>query len=726
VGRIRLLGVVALLCVACVARASGADDLAAKWGVYWTLAGKSVGPSNQGNTISWTWLTHGKALRQVTTGPDGKQIAADRIYLDDNGTLKIFTREQSMFGTVYGGQAEPDGSLVFNNGGWGGFALQLEGEDLVYRAVKWRRAGPEIREETERFAAVRTRLLAGGEGSDGAGDDSAMGPADSALAGPAAESGSGPAASTRSTLPADGTAYLELGQEVQGELAHEVLSLHGAPVGAYRIRGTKGQRICVRVASDDAYVHATMSTSLRWSRNEEYTTFLPPWHEDIPADRRPARRAPATMLVRMTGRERILWVGGFSPSLRDHLGTTYQHFNYLHNEGGMARQGSFVLQVWDAELPEPVARDPRLAAARHPGASETPWLGDLKGILDQPWLNEANGLISQLSLEDGRLVQRLIDSATGKRLADRVYAPTGRRGEFRRTLDGHVLEVQCDGSWTLSDGKYVTHAWRQGDGIQWKYMPVATSAYMTAGYLVPSQMKRSAWVVPTNESIARVQANLAAERESARLAAEARAREQDERQAIFFGALGGFASGLNSAVQDQRRMEDGFRHARVQGMRDGMAARAAIDASELAARLASASSSSPSASRPAQGAGTGSSLPTGPAQATSPASPVAASSSAAAGEPPFHSACMIIQEVQEGRRGARLLLSSIGQMGAEAPDAFRLADNFRQDAGGRYGQVPSALCMRDRDRARLEQTIESSIRQHSGKEIVRTGIAPRL
>jgi hypothetical protein len=34
--------------------------------------------------------------------------------------------------------------------------------------------------------------------------------------------------------------------------------------------------------------------------------------------------------------------------------------------------------------------------------------------------------------------------------------------------------------------------------------------------------------------------------------------------------------------------------------------------------------------------------------------------------------------------------------------------------------------MRDRDRARLEQTIESSIRQHSGKEIVRTGIAPRL
>lgn len=51
-GRIRLLGVVALLCVACVARASGADDLAAKWGVYWTLAGKSVGPSNQGNTIS--------------------------------------------------------------------------------------------------------------------------------------------------------------------------------------------------------------------------------------------------------------------------------------------------------------------------------------------------------------------------------------------------------------------------------------------------------------------------------------------------------------------------------------------------------------------------------------------------------------------------------------------------------------------------------------------------
>src|SRR5690606_16910150 len=208
------------------------------------------------------------------------------------------------------------------------------------------------------------------------------------------------------------------------------------------------------VASDDAYVHATMSTTLRWTRNDEYTTCLPPWHEDIPADRRPARRAPATMLVRMTGRERILWVGGFSPSLRDHLGTTYQHFNYLHNEGGMARQGSFVLQVWDAELPEPVARDPRLAAARHPGASETPWLGDLKGILDQPWLNEANGLISQLSLEDGRLVQRLIDSATGKRLADRVYAPTGRRGEFRRTLDGHVLEVQCDGSWTLSDGKY--------------------------------------------------------------------------------------------------------------------------------------------------------------------------------------------------------------------------------------------------------------------------------
>lgn len=87
---------------------------------------------------------------------------------------------------------------------------------------------------------------------------------------------------------------------------------------------------------------------------------------------------------------------------------------------------------------------------------------------------------------------------------------------------------------------------------------------------------------------------------------------------------------------------------------------------------------------------------------------------------------MIIQEAQEGRWGARLLLSSIGQMGAEAPDTFRLADNFRQDAGGRYGQVPSALCMRDRDRARLEQTIDSSIRQHSGKEIVRTGIAPRL
>jgi hypothetical protein len=549
-----------------------------------------------------------------------------------------------------------------------------------------------------------------------------------------------PVAATPSPAPAalgatpaspvpDGTHLLQVGDEVVGDIAAGVMlgkRRHATPIAAYRFAGRKGQRYCVRVASDDAYIHAYIDTKPRWDNLNRDQSWTWPWYTDIDAQTGAQGRRTATIMSTFRNdRERVLFLVGHKPVEQVQSGRRVLRYA----SDVLGGYGTYALQVWDPDYPEPVATDPRLAASRHPRASDAVWLGDLADVLDRPWLT-SNAVGTSFSLVDGRLVQKRVSMETGNALPDWIFDPTGRRGEYRLRQDGRILQIQCDGSWTLTGDNTFLHVRVRDGEIRWDNYTDLHRLHTPARYVTNRSVSK--WVPLTDANVAAALNQLAQDREYARISAEARARNQAEedarRHAMVMGIIGGFASGLSSAQASQQRMEDGFRQARASGVRQGLATRAAMNAAEARARLVrnggaqgnvtppGDSSAAPVADAAKDG---GLSLtvtgPDAPAETTSSPAPAKAQS--------LFAYCIAKLEFREGQSGKPVLyLSGVAEFEfSQKPDDARLAESFRSRLPPR---VSAPLCGSTDSRASAEDIMLGSVRQHPGWEVVRTGVAP--
>jgi hypothetical protein len=409
---------------------------------------------------------------------------------------------------------------------------------------------------------------------------------------------------------------LEIGQEIANSLQHGVRGKYGpkVPVGAYRFVGREGQRICARVGSADTYMHVYLADSLEPSAPPLFSSWLPPYDDSAYPTFTPWSRFQGTSFMATLPRsgEYVLYVvaHGHAPVRSYSGGREFQRYKHnLFAEQG----GTYALKLWDADAPEPPSRDKELARTQHADSAEETWMGNLAYLLQGRHVGQESAVALQFHMSGDNLVQQSVGLETGEKLRDWVYVPTGRRGEYRLQHDGRILQVQCDGNWTLTgNGAETLRFGVYGGGNQERFVQMDRLDFKPL-YRYPqgtlgTSTYADTWMPLNDRNVAQVLQYLddgrAIEAQNAANRARSAAEDAANQQRMMAGILGGFASGLAEEVADQQYAQDRFEGAVRRGQRDGLAIRRANQAADALQRMADDDAASDARDAPvAKGAG---------------------------------------------------------------------------------------------------------------------------
>lgn len=550
------------------------------WGPYAQVAGRS-GISDSGRTkVRWYWIEPGRSLMQ-----EYRRTKDDLVFRETLITLGSAPGTLLVAGRPVGLPPEPvrvasiqqDGRLFVQTGDPtpdAGYIVAMAGGNVLAHSAARLSGGRVVPNEEDDRAYTRFALEPGA--------------ADAVASADVVPSGNVPVAA--------GVPGLGIGEEVAGDLSTGIRGKYGPgiPIGAYRFVGQQGQRVCARVGSTDTYVHVYLADSLDPGVPPLFSSWLPNYDDFAAPTYTAGQRYQGTSLMATLPRSGEYFVYVVAHGQGPVAGVTGRQFQRYKHDLFSDQGGTYALKLWDADVPEPPSRDPELARTQHPDSGDATWLGNLAQLLEGQFVGQETAVALQFRMQGANLVQQSAALETGAPLPDWVYVPTGRRGEYRLARDGRILQVQCDGNWTLTGDKAETlHFSLYGGGGVERNVQMSRLDFKPL-YRYPSGRLGTTtygdgWMEFNDKNVAQVLQYLDDGRAIARENAENRARSAAEdaanRQAMMAGILGGFASGLAEEAGDQQYAQDQFEDAVRRGQRQGLSIRRAQEASDALARM---------------------------------------------------------------------------------------------------------------------------------------------